>query len=330
MSFVESFKNDLFSTSRLNFKEKALALFQFQAKELPVYQSFLNYLHINPFEVQSLEEIPFLPISFFKSQQLVCNSTLKIEKVFESSGTTGDQTSKHHVLDLKFYERVSRNIFEKRFGSIYDYDFLALLPSYVERQNSSLVHMVNYFILASQSTESGFYIQDFESLLKKIEYLKKNGKRKIILIGVSFALLDLAEQYKPDLSGVILIETGGMKGKREEITKNELYAILKSNLNVSHIDSEYGMTELLSQAYTVEEEILKCPPWMKTMIRELEDPFSYKQDKQGGINIVDLANVESCAFIATQDIGINLSEDTFKVLGRVDHSDVRGCNLMYF
>jgi phenylacetate-coenzyme A ligase PaaK-like adenylate-forming protein len=315
----------IFSISnQTDFIEVALEVFIFQYNNNIVYREYCDLLNIKPTDVSSLEDIPFLPISLFKSHK-ICTGDNNFEKEFTSSGTTGIVTSSHYVKDITVYETSFIKGFEQFYGSIDNYIILGLLPSYLEREGSSLIYMVEKLIALTKNEKSGFFLDDYEGLLKVISENKSN--KKIMLIGVSYALLDLAEQFKPDLSACIIMETGGMKGKRKEIPKNELHQILKVGFNVKNIHSEYGMTELLSQAYAVDNGKFKLPPWMKILSREYNDPFSYTNIKTGGLNIIDLANVYSCSFIATQDLG-KVHNGYFEILGRFDNSDIRGCNLL--
>jgi phenylacetate-coenzyme A ligase PaaK-like adenylate-forming protein len=315
----------IFSISnQTDFIEVALEVFIFQYNNNIVYREYCDLLNIKPTDVSSLEDIPFLPISLFKSHK-ICTGDNNFEKEFTSSGTTGIVTSSHYVKDVTVYETSFIKGFEQFYGSIDNYIILGLLPSYLEREGSSLIYMVEKLIALTKNEKSGFFLDDYEGLLKVISENKSN--KKIMLIGVSYALLDLAEQFKPDLSACIIMETGGMKGKRKEIPKNELHQILKVGFNVKNIHSEYGMTELLSQAYAVDNGKFKLPPWMKILSREYNDPFSYTNIKTGGLNIIDLANVYSCSFIATQDLG-KVHNGYFEILGRFDNSDIRGCNLL--
>ncbi|GGE36907.1 LuxE/PaaK family acyltransferase [Psychroflexus planctonicus] len=315
-----------FSLSPKNFTEEALRLFAFQYENNLVYQQFCKLLNKNPTNINELEAIPFLPIEFFKTHTILSDSS-SIEAIFTSSGTTGDQTSKHHVTDLSIYENSYLKAFHQFYGDVEDYLVLGLLPSYLERNGSSLIYMVNHFIKKSKYAESGFFLDDFELLKNTIE--KYDGKRNILLIGVSFALLDFSEQFQFQLKSTIIMETGGMKGRRKEMIREELHEQLKSGFGVEHIHSEYGMTELLSQAYSKGNGIFNCPSSMKILIRNTDNPLEILQQNQtGGINVIDLANVNSIAFIATQDLGKEIGNNQYQILGRFDHSDVRGCNLM--
>ncbi len=325
-TFIPSFKKSLFNSE--SFEEKALRLFRFQASANQIYRKYLEYLRIDSSKISSVSEIPFLPIEFFKLHTVSC-VTEPPEVLFESSGTTGQIRSRHYVYDTAFYQSVAQRIFEKQYGPLSEFHILALLPSYLERTGSSLVYMVEHFIRQSSSTESGFYLHNQEQLVEKIEILSRQNK-KVLLIGVTFALLDLAEQYGGrDWSQVIVMETGGMKGRREELLREEVHEILMQAFNLSAVHSEYGMTELLSQAYSTGEGIFQMPDTLRILIRDINDPFSiYSHQRNGGINVIDLANVDSCAFIETKDIGAVLPENQFRVLGRFDNSDIRGCNLL--
>jgi len=292
-----------------------------------VYRKFCELLHTDPKNVDSLEKIPFLPIEFFKKHTIL-SSEDKIQKTFTSSGTTGQNTSKHHVVDLAIYEQSFNKGFHHFYGNIEDYVVLALLPSYLERDGSSLIYMAQHLIEASKHPESGFYLHNLLELKEKLISLDQSGK-KVLLIGVSFALLDLVEDHQFHLQNTIVMETGGMKGRRKEMIREELHKILASGFGVSNIHSEYGMTELLSQAYSNVKGIFECPAWMKILIRDPEDALSYlTQNKTGGINVIDLANIYSCSFIATQDLGKLNAANSIEIMGRFDNSDIRGCNLM--
>jgi len=292
-----------------------------------LYRLYCDSLKTNPTKVKRLVDIPFLPISFFKTHEIK-SGDFKEEVVFLSSGTTGQIQSKHFVKDVLLYEKSYLNCFEQFYCNVNDYCILALLPSYMERKGSSLIYMVNDLIKKSKHPDSGFFLKNEQKLVKILQKMVKNGQ-KTILFGVSFALLDLAEKHQLDLKDVIIIETGGMKGRRKELTREELHGIYKSRFNVQSIHSEYGMTELLSQAYSLGNGIFKTPNWMKILIRDVNDPFEFlPTNKTGGINVIDLANIYSCSFIATQDLGKLERDNSFKVLGRFDNSDLRGCNLL--
>ena len=309
------------------FEELALKVFKFQFENNLIYRSFCDLLYITPSDVKQVEQIPFLPIQFFKTHKIISNS-ISEQIIFSSSGTTGAVTSKHFVSDVSIYEKSFFKGFQYFYGDVKDYVILALLPSYLERDGSSLVFMVDQLIKSSSNPESGFYLDDIDTLAKTITELE-NREQKALLIGVSFALLDLVEKHQFQLRHTIVMETGGMKGRREEMIRIELHQLLKAGFGVEQIHSEYGMTELLSQAYSKGNGIFNNPLWMKILIRETEDERSIqKAGKSGGINIIDLANINSCSFIATQDLGRVFNDGSFEVIGRYDHSDIRGCNLM--
>jgi len=309
------------------FLKLSLAVFQYQHQHNPVYRKFCDLLKVIPSEVKTLAEIPFLPINFFKNHKVI-SSAEKEEVIFTSSGTTGSLTSKHYVTNLTIYEKSFMEAFQQFYGPIEDYVTLALLPAYLERKGSSLIYMANYFINHSKHPESGFYLDELSELGSLLEKLDKQGK-KILLIGVSFALLDLVEKQNFQLKNTIIMETGGMKGRRKEMIRTELHAILSKGFGVDKIHSEYGMTELLSQAYSKSDGVFNCPNHMSLLIRDTEDALSYVEEgKTGGVNVIDLANLHSCSFIATQDLGKKTAENGYEILGRFDHSDIRGCNLM--
>lgn len=313
--------------SEEDFQNVALEVFRYQAQENEVYNNFLNFLNVDYSTVKHTNEIPFLPIQFFKKYNLISGNRA-VEKVFTSSGTTGMSTSKHLVTDLALYHYNLEKCFEQFYGPLSDYTIFALLPSYLERTGSSLIDMVEYWIEKSGSDKSGFYLYNHDELYENLIAHEKTGK-KAILIGVSFALLDFVENYKMKLKHTIVMETGGMKGRKKEITREELHTILKDGFGTNEIHSEYGMTELLSQGYSRGDLTFKSPNWMRIMIRETEDPLSYvEQGKTGGVNVIDLANYNSISFIATDDLGKKVATNQFEILGRFDHSDVRGCNLM--
>lgn len=311
---------------KVKFEKQAIEIFRFQAFSCKVYRDFLNYLNFDVNSVSNLREIPFLPIQFFKTHRIVSN-TAAIQKVFLSSGTTGDQSS-HFVTDISLYEESYRKGFARFYGDIEDYTILALLPSYLEREGSSLIYMVDDLIKKSGNLSSGFFLENTEEMIKIIKNHSKSDK-KLLVLGVSYALLDLIEAQEFNLKDAIIMETGGMKGRRKEMIREELHQILCNGFGVNQIHSEYGMTELLSQAYSKGNGIFECPPWMQVYIRDTEDPLTLLPNgKSGGVNVVDLANINSCSFIATQDLGKKMDNNTFKVLGRFDNSDIRGCNLL--
>ena len=314
-------------SSNEEFKDLALEVFKFQFENNLIYRSFCDLLYKHPSDIKTIEDIPFLPIQFFKSHN-VLSSKDSIKKTFTSSGTTGSVTSKHYVTDLSVYEESFQKGFQHFYNNIEDYVVLALLPSYLERDGSSLIYMVDDMIKSSKHTESGFYLDNLDELASTLKVLEAKGQQTL-LIGVSFALLDLVENYDFDLQNTIIMETGGMKGRRKEMIRTELHNTLKKGFGVTNIHSEYGMTELMSQAYSKGNGIFKCPPWLKILIRDTEDALSVTTNQtSGGINIIDLANINSCAFIATQDLGKVHVDNTFEVIGRFNNSDIRGCNLM--
>ena len=320
----EIFKID----SNASFKNIALKIFRYQAECNPVYSEFLKWLGTDPAEISEIEEIPFLPVELFKNHRIITGPDSS-ELVFESSGTTGNSTSRHYVSDRSLYEESFSRTFRIFYGEPSGYIISALLPSYAERDNSSLVYMMNSLIRQSAKAESGFYINNVEELLAGIKKWKAESRR-IFLLGVSFALLDMAEKYSPDLSGTTVMETGGMKGRRNELTREELHSVLKEKFNITEVHSEYGMTELLSQAYSRAGGLYQSPPWMKVLIRDTHDPLTMIDEplRTGGINIIDLANINSCSFISTGDLGRMHEDGRFEVLGRFDSSDIRGCNLL--
>ena len=309
------------------FNDLALEIFNYQFKNNTVYRSFCDLLYKHPSDVKTIQDIPFLPIQFFKSHEIL-SSQKNIQAIFTSSGTTGSTTSKHLVTDLDIYKTSFSKGFQKFYGAIEDYVVLALLPSYLEREGSSLIYMVDALIKQSNHPESGFYLNNIDELKNTLISLDSKGK-KILLIGVSFALLDLVETYKFKLKNAIVMETGGMKGRRKELIREELHNKLKIGFGVKTIHSEYGMTELLSQAYSKGNGLFKCPNWMRVLTRDTEEALSIQPyGKTGGINVIDLANINSCSFIATKDLGRTHKNGDFEVIGRFDHSDIRGCNLM--
>lgn len=312
---------------KVNFEQLALQIFRYQSINNMVYSKYLTHLKISLKTISSINQIPFLPIQFFKSHRVV-SSNNKIEQIFLSSGTTESIQSKHYVTDLNIYKKSFTKGFAHFYGNIEDYIILALLPNYLERKGSSLTYMVNDLIKKSKSIDSGFYLHNLEELaLKLIELDSKN--KKVLLIGVSFALLDLLQFQQFHLKNTIIMETGGMKGRRKEMIRKELHQYLKVGFGVNKIHSEYGMTELLSQAYSKGNGIFETPPWMKILVRDTEDALTILSHKKtGGLNIIDLANINSCSFIATQDLGKTYENNTFEILGRFDNSDIRGCNLM--
>lgn len=314
-------------TSGRGFENVAMELFSYQSQKNPVYNAFISHLGINPGKVRSLQDIPSLPVSLFKTQKvLTSGETVKL--VFRSSRTTSAVPSCHYLTDISLYRNSLLKCFEHFYGDISQYSIFALLPSYAERDDSSLAWMASELISKSAHPESGFYLNNTENLVKNLEK-RKPGDRRAIFLGVSFALLDLAEKHNLKLENTIIIETGGMKGRRKEIVREELHSLLKKGFGVKNIHSEYGMTEMLSQAYSRSGGKFKCPPWMKVMIRDPYDPFKYlPAGKGGGVNVIDLANIDSCAFLETSDLGRILPDGKFEINGRLDNSDIRGCNLL--
>ncbi|UMQ43904.1 acyl transferase [Chryseobacterium sp. Y16C] len=315
-----------------DFLAESLKVFRYQYENIEVYRNFVSYLNIKPDEVTSLEKIPFLPIEMFKNHKVV-DRNVTADLFFQSSGTTQMNLSKHFIADESIYQESIYKSFEKFIGKPEDFIFLGLLPSYLERQNSSLIYMVDYLMKKSAKPENGYFLYNHSDLFELLNTIKN---KKVILFGVSFALLDFLDYCHSErseeslnlLENLIVIETGGMKGRKEEMTKDELLEILKSGFKTDKIYSEYSMTELLSQAYSLGNNEYNCPNWMKVMIRNAEDPFAYeKEGRTGAINIIDLANIHSCSFIATQDLG-KIIGNKFQVLGRIDHSDIRGCSLL--
>jgi len=322
------FEDKVFSIVPEEFESLALEIFRFQAANNQVYQSFISALHIDPQTVNSIYRIPYLPISFFKSHP-IATTEFKPELVFESSGTTGTVNSRHLVKNLAVYRRSFMKGFEHFYGPIADWCVIGLLPSYLERQHSSLVYMVDEMIRISKSPESGFYLSDFAGLAQVLATLEQRGQ-KTLLIGVTFGLLDFSEQFQLPLKNTIIMETGGMKGRRRELTRDEVHDQLKERFAAPAIHAEYGMTELLSQAYSKGDGLFECSLSMRVVLREEDDPFSIVSaaGMSGLINVIDLANIYSCSFIATDDIGRMHEGRRFEVLGRLDNADLRGCSLM--
>jgi len=319
---------DLFTiSSHKQFEKMALKVFRFQYENNLVYQEFCNFLKVDKQAVKMVSQIPFLPIQFFKSHDVV-STTNPIQETFTSSGTTGMITSQHLVTDISLYEQSYRLAFSEFYGNIENFVVLALLPSYLERTGSSLIYMVKDLIELSNNEHSGFYLHNYDELIAQLIELDNAGQN-VILIGVTYALLDLIEKQKFQLKNTIIMETGGMKGRRKEIIREELHDILCKGFGVKSIHSEYGMTELLSQAYSLGNGIFECPAWMQILVRNTEDALTYENyGKTGGVNVIDLANINSCSFIATQDLGKKYPNNSFEILGRFDNSDIRGCNLM--
>jgi len=334
-------QNQIFKIkNEAQFNSVSLQVFEYQSKNNNTYRSYIEKLEVDISKIKHYKDIPFLPIDFFKTHKII-SSDKEIKTVFRSSGTTGITTSEHHITDLKIYEESFLNIFKMFYGKSEQYTFLALLPSYSERNDSSLIYMTEKLMQISNKKDNGFYLYNHKELFEKLSELEKR-KEKTILFGVSFALIDFFETFEIPLKHTTIIETGGMKGRKKEIVREELHKIIKKATGLKHIHSEYGMTELLSQAYAKEENKYRTPPWMKILIRDTNDPFNYvKSGASGGINIIDLANINSCSFIETKDLGkiithesfasnnkVNNKNYYFEVLGRFDNSDIRGCNLM--
>jgi phenylacetate-coenzyme A ligase PaaK-like adenylate-forming protein len=319
---------DIFSIQNAKqFEKIALKVFRFQYQNNLVYRQFCDLMKVSIEDVKRLDQIPFLPIGFFKSHAVVSNQE-KTQETFISSGTSGAITSQHLVTDLRLYEQSYRQAFANFYGNIEDFVILALLPSYLDRSGSSLIYMFDDLIKQTKNTDSGFYLNNYNELIDKLISLDKAGKT-VLLLGVTYALLDLIELQNFSLSNTIIMETGGMKGKRKEMIREELHEKLSNGFGVQNIHSEYGMTELLSQAYSLGNGIFECPNWMDIKIRDTEDALTYIENgKTGGINVIDLANINSCSFIATQDLGKKHNNNSFEILGRFDNSDIRGCNLM--
>lgn len=310
------------------FNKTALAVFRYQAENNLIYKEFIEHLGADPERINTIEEIPFLPVSFFRTQRVVTGKG-EASVVFESSGTTGSASGKHYVTEPDLYRHSFLRAFTHFYGDPSGYMIAGLLPSYLEKGNSSLVYMVNELISFSAWPGSGFYRNNTREMLDAIK-VALSSRKKVLLLGVSYALLDLAESISPDLSGVVVMETGGMKGRRKEITREELHGILTEKFRIDSIHSEYGMTELLSQAYSQGAGRFHSPAWMKVVIRDPLDPLGivHETGVTGGINIIDLANVNSCSFISTDDLGKVYDDGSFEVLGRIDNSDIRGCNLL--
>jgi hypothetical protein len=308
-----------------DFESMAVKIFKYQFDNNKIYRSFCDLINKNPSDITNSNQIPFLPIKFFKSH-IVLSSNQSIEKKFISSGTTNTNLSTHYITDLKLYESSFENSFKYFFGDIKEFTILALLPSYLENKNSSLIYMADKLIKKTNRKNSGFYLDNYIELKDKLIELKNE---KVILIGVTFALLNLIEKFNFKLPNLTIVETGGMKGRRKEMIRNELHTKLINGFGTNLICSEYGMTELLSQAYSTNNGIFQCPPWMKIHIREPQDALSFKKNGiTGGVNVIDLANINSCSFIATEDLGKKNDENNFEILGRFDNSDIRGCNLL--
>ena len=324
MEFTESFKNQLFQVNEQNFESYALKLFEYQYNHNPTYQAFARLIDKTPNRVETIEEIPFLPIEFWKSHE-VKTKTWKEEKYFLSSGTGNEGRSKAYLKSSSFYNRISKSVFERLFGPLRDLQIIALLPSYQDNPHSSLIHMVDYFMQCTDKPSQYYQINDHQEIK---EFLEDPTSKKLV-IGVSYALLDLIEKSAISARNTIIMETGGMKGRRREMIRTELHQLLQKGFHVSQIFSEYGMSELMSQAYTQEKDRFRAPDWMRILIRDVNDPLQLLPiGKTGGINIIDLANIDTCAFLETKDLGKIHLDGTFEVLGRFDNSEIRGCNLL--
>ncbi|MFC4261890.1 acyl transferase [Ferruginibacter yonginensis] len=326
-------RNTVLHCNHQNFESVALAVFNFQYQHNTIYRTYCDLLKINPLNITTIDKIPFLPIQFFKTQQIK-TTHFNEAIIFESSGTTGSVNSKHFVKDVALYIESFTKGLQHFYGNVDDVCIIGLLPSYLERQHSSLVYMVQHLIEQSNHPNSGFYLYDVEQL-KSVLAVNEAAQQKTILIGVTYALIDFAEKHPMPLQHTIVMETGGMKGRKKELSRKEVHQILSTQLGLTHIHSEYGMTELLSQAYSKQEGIFDCPPWMRIVIRSEDDPFDITTNiaadtkpKIGGVNIIDLANLYSCAFIATDDVGRLHPHHQFEIIGRLYNSDIRGCGLM--
>lgn len=324
--YTAQFKDKLL-TRVYNFEETCIEAFSFQYRHNEIYKTYCSHLGIKQSSIQSITDIPFLPIEFFKQHKISVH-TDQHQKIYTSSGTSGSTTSKHYIYDSSFYLKNASIIFEQNYGSIKDAIFLFLLPSYLEREGSSLVEMANHFVNQSDSSLSGFFLNEYDLLTHTLKKALDTNKQ-VFLFGVSFGLLDFidAKNSLSNSKNLTIIETGGMKGRRKELTRQELHSIIKSNLGTKTVHSEYGMTELLSQAYSKGNGVFRNNDTLKTLIREIKDPLSIHLQGKGGINIIDLANIDSCCFLATSDQGV-LNNNEFEIIGRLDHSDSRGCNLM--
>ncbi len=316
----------IFDTSASSFLETANNMFKFQVSNNPVYKQWYGLLNMQPAPMAQLQELPYLPVSFFKTHQ-VATTLFEPEYVFESSGTTQTVNSRHLIKNISLYQQSFMRAFELFYGNIEGWCIIGLLPSYLERQGSSLVMMVDELIKQSKHAKSGFYLYEHAKLADTLKELESAGQQTL-LIGVTFALLDFAEHYPMQLKHTVIMETGGMKGKRKEQTRDEVHAILKQRFGLPAIHSEYGMTELLSQAYSNGSGRFVCPPWMKVLVRDEEDPLLIKETGKGVLNVIDLANVFSCSFLALEDVGTVYEDGSFEVHGRLDNSDIRGCSLL--
>ena len=316
----------VFGVSEADFEALSLEIFRYQFENNRVYNNYVKALGVNPSGINTITQIPFLPIRFFKSHPVQTGDFIP-ETVFESSGTTGTVNSRHLVKDISLYTESFTRSFELFYGPVKNWCIIGLLPSYLERSNSSLVFMVNNMIKESAHEKSGFYLDEYDQLFTVLNELERQ-QQKTLLIGVTFALLDFAEQFQPVLKNTVVMETGGMKGRRKEMIRPELHELLTKSFHIATVHSEYGMTELLSQAWSTGEGIFNTPPWMKILVRDEEDPLLVRETGAGAINVIDLANVHSCSFIATDDAGKVFKNRSFEILGRMDGSDLRGCSLL--
>ncbi|WP_339901762.1 acyl transferase [uncultured Cyclobacterium sp.] len=329
MNSFKSFCEKIKSGAIDDFDALAMDSFMFQSTRNKIYRKYLEIRGIQAHNITEVRDIPFLPIGMFKTTKVISGPDELFNSYYSSSGTTGQENSRHYIYSKNFYLEHCVNNFERVYGCLEGFNVLALLPSYLEREGSSLVDMAAHFIKKSKSAQSGFYLYEHEALLGKMEQLRKDG-RKTLLLGVTFALLDLAEKIKEqeDFGDLIVMETGGMKGRRKEMIREEVHQLLRAAFKVPHIHSEYGMTELMSQAYSPGEGKFWCSPFMKVLIRDVYDPYTYTSGRTGAINVIDLANFHSCSFIETEDLGLENKDGSFTVLGRMDNSETRGCNLM--
>jgi hypothetical protein len=319
-------EDKVFSVEADGFETLALEIFRFQYNHNPIYQQYAKTVGRVGGQIRTITDIPFLPVSFFKSHK-VCTAGFEPEAVFESSGTTQSINSRHFIKDLSIYQQSFLKAFQQFYGKVQDWCIIGLLPAYLERKNSSLVVMVDELVKQSNHPQSGFYLYEHEKLAAVLQQLEAMGQ-KTLLIGVTFALLDFAEKFPMHLSHTTIMETGGMKGRRKEMTRTEVHDVLQNAFSTKNIHSEYGMTELLSQAYSTGDGLFRSPPWMKVLVRQEDDPFDVRITGSGVINVIDLANIYSCSFIATDDIGKVFAGNNFEVQGRTDNSDIRGCSLM--
>lgn len=321
--------SELLFNNKFNFDEIAIEVFNYQYQNNKIYREYCDYIKVNFKKINDIQKIPFLPIDLFKTKKIITtyNNIEKIDKIFLSSSTTGLIPSKHYISDINLYEKSFINNFQQFYGNANNYVILALLPSYLEQKNSSLIYMLDKLIKMSKQKESNFFLNNYSELLAIVTKLENNNK-KYIIFGVSYALIDFSELCSFQLKNAIIIETGGMKGRRPEISKLQLYKTLKKNMKIDSIHSEYGMTELLSQAYSCSENHFHCPSQMKILIRNINDPFEILLTGKGAINIIDLANINSCSFIATEDYANLFSDNSFQLIGRINNSDIRGCNLL--